>query len=209
MDKDIAALINMPWATLLALASGYAGYFVANAGIRAHHKTIEIAFSTIVFGFFGSFAFEYLNRSGWGMLSASLAAFVAAVLCGALWSRVGRRAFEWGLREARVSHSDELPSAWKALFASTSTTAHQLTVKLTDGTWIHCNNLKTFDDEPNGPCTLGDSGDVLMYVTHRATADPASDFEEVPDLTDAEYGTEITYIPKDKIERLILRRKRR
>lgn len=208
MDKDIAALINMPWATLLALASGYAGYFVANVGIRAHHKPIEIAFSTIVFGFFGSFVFEYFVRSGLGMLPASLVAFVAAVLCGALWSRWGRQTLEWCLRQSKVSHSDELPSAWKALFASTNTTAYQLTLKLTDGTWLHCSDLKTFQDEPNGPCTLGDSGDVLMYVTHRATDANASDFEEVSDLTDAGYGTEITYIPQDKIERLIIRRKR-
>lgn len=209
MDKDIAALVNMPWATLLALASGYAGYFVANAGLRAHHKTIEIAFSTIVFGFFGTFAFEFLTRSGFKLLPASLAAFVAAVICGALWNLIGRSQLQWCLRSARISHSDELPSAWKAIFASTDTTAHQLTVKLTDGTWLHCSNLQDFRDEPNGPCTLGDDGDVLMYVTHRMSKDAPQGFDEVTDLMNPDYGTDVTYIPKDKVERLILRRRRK
>jgi len=206
MTNDIAELVNLPWATLLALASGYAGYYVANAGLRAHHKSIDIAFSTIVFGFFGSLAFQYLVRADWGIMYSSLGSFAAAIFCGILWNKIGRSCLEKALRISKVSYSDELPSAWKALFASTDTCATQLTLKLTDGTWLHCNDLNEFRDHPNGPCTLGDAGDVLMYVTHRIDSDGREGFIESDDLIDEKFGTDVTYIPKDKIERMTIRR---
>jgi hypothetical protein len=39
--QDVLKLINLPWAALLILASGYAAYYVANVGIRDYHKTIQ------------------------------------------------------------------------------------------------------------------------------------------------------------------------
>ena len=204
MEKDIAALLALPWATLLVLAAGYAGYCVANAGLREHHKTVDIAFSTIVFGFFSCFPYYALLLAGYGQAAASLSAFIAGLLLGAIWNRIGRVLLDRSLRFARISHTDGLPSAWMSMFAETDTTASQLTLKLTDGTWLHCDNLAHYRDMPNGPCTFGGNGDILMYATHIRSG--TDEFERNSALLVSGWGVEVTYIPRDKIERIYLRR---
>ncbi|MCZ5725913.1 hypothetical protein O5282_26815 [Escherichia coli] len=39
-----ASLLNLPWATLVTLTSGYIGHFIANVGLKNHHKPIEVTF---------------------------------------------------------------------------------------------------------------------------------------------------------------------
>jgi hypothetical protein len=198
-------LINLPWATLLTLACGYAGYYVANVGIRDHHKPIDIIFSTLVFGFFSSFAYNILFLIfEWRILWASAATFALALILGALWSRFGRVWLEWSLRNSTVSYSDDLPNAWIALF-SRGPKATQLTLKLKDGSWLKCDNLSAFADMPNGPCTLGAKGDVLLYVTHYQPADN-DDFIAADETISPGWGVEITYIPADQIVRIDIRR---
>ena len=207
MDKDIAALLNLPWATLVTLASGYAGYYIANVGIRSHHKAIDIAFSTIVFGFLGSFTYQIAIKIGYSLLVASAAAFIIAPILGALWRKFGRGAMQRTLRVTSVSYSDDLPDAWKQIFATTDSDINQITVKLTDGTWLHCDNLESFKNEPCGPCTLGESGDILMYATHQKLGNEES-FRKLDDIK-TDWGTQASYIPKDKIAFVDLRFQRR
>jgi hypothetical protein len=198
-------LLNLPWATLLTIACGYAAYYIANVGIREHHKTIDVTFSTLVFGFFCAFLYTAIRRySAADILTASAATFLFAVLLGGVWSRFGRAVLKTCLRKSRTSYSDDLPSAWIALFEA-STTATQLSVKLKDGSWIKCENLNTFTNFPNGPCVLGGKGDVLMYVTHFQGKD-ADAFEACEDTVNDHYGAEITYIPASEIVRLDYRR---
>lgn len=52
-----ASLINLPWATLVTLASGYIGYFIANVGLKDQHKPIDITFSTLIFGLFAAMVY--------------------------------------------------------------------------------------------------------------------------------------------------------
>ncbi len=112
---DVVKLVNLPWATLVTLASGYAAYYIANVGVRDHHKPIDVAFSTLVFGFFSAFAYAVCRRRyGADLLAASVFAFGAALVIGASWSLFGRATFERLLRRSQVSLSDDLPSAWMA-----------------------------------------------------------------------------------------------
>lgn len=209
MDKDIAALLNLPWTTLLVLACGYAAYYVANIGMRDHHKPIDIAFSTLVFGFFSMFAYHGLM---WivspPVYIASFAAFVSAVILGAMWAFWGRKMLIWLLRSTNVSHSDSLPNAWKAIFSETNYSIRQLSVQLTDGSWLHCDDLRKFANEPNGPCVLGDAGDLIMFVTHSSAAGD-DQFVASEGKVDAYWGTEATYIPKERVARVNLRRVKR
>ncbi|MFB6465040.1 DUF6338 family protein [Bradyrhizobium tunisiense] len=204
---DLTKLINLPWATLLTLASGYAGYFVANVGIREHHKTIDVVFSTLVFGFFAAFAYNTSQLLlGLTLSWASLVAFIFALVVGGCWSLFGRKISESVLRRLRISYADELPSAWIALF-SQKRVATQLSVKLKDGTWLKCNDLSRFTSSPNGPCVLGAKGDVLMYVTHVRSSVSEVFFPRDP-LADDYWGDEVTYIPADQIARIDFRRRR-
>src|ERR1700730_103825 len=189
-------LMTLPWATLLALASGYAGYYVANVGIREHHKPIDVIFSTLVFGFISVFIYNVCRVVfEISLVWSSAITFASAMLAGGAWSLIGRRSLEHLMRKSRVSYSDDLPSAWVALFG-TKVAATQISVKLKDGSWLMCNDLSRFASSPNGPCVLGAKGDILMYVTH-TQSDIGVAFFPATDPIDADWGHEITYIPAD------------
>jgi hypothetical protein len=207
MQAEAVNLVNLPWATLLTLASGYAAYYVANVGVREHHKPIDVTFSTLVFGLFAASVYEICHSFSISTPIASELSFVSAVLLGAVWSRFGRDLLTRVLRTSDVSFSDDLPNAWLAIFTQRAH-AKQLSVKLKDGTWLKCENLENFAKKPNGPCVLGVKGDLLMYVTHvKGPSDDA--FEECTEVTNEEWGDEITYIPAEEIARIDYRRAKR
>jgi hypothetical protein len=200
-------LHNLPASVLLAIAAGYAGYFVAYVGVRDHHKTVDVTFGTLVFGFFATTAFEASEKwLGWGTIVSSFVGFCTAVLLGAFWSRWFRQWTMSCLRFSKVTHADDLPSAWMALFRQTNLNTLQLSVKLKDGTWLKTDDLSKFQRAPNGPCTFGGAGDLLMYVTHQKSPED-EDFEEVDGVQDPKWGDEITFIPRDQIARIDVRRK--
>ena len=178
---------------------------MANIGIRNHHNAIDVAFSTIVFGFFGAIA--YLFAMGWAhdVAVAALLAFLATSVLGALWSKIGRGILTWMLRKTNVSHNDDFETAFDALISETRTNATQLMVKVGDGDWLMCNKLSDYADHPNGPFVLGRRGDVLMYVTHIRRGD--GEYEEAESLTVGKWGTEVTYIPAEQVTRIDIRRK--
>src|SRR5579859_3254905 len=162
----ITDLTGAPWATVLTIASGYVAYYIANVGIRDHHKAADTIFSILVFGFVAAFVYNTsLRVFELSLVSSSAVTFLFAMLAGAVWRLFGRRGFEGLLRRSRISHADDLPSAWVALF-NLRAPATQLTVKLKDGSWLMCDDLSKFAESPNGPCVLGAKGDILMYVTH-------------------------------------------
>lgn len=204
MNAQIAAL---PWNTLLTLAAGYAGYYTANIGVRTHHKAVDVTFGSLVFGFLGIFAYELCRQQRVNILIASIVAFVVAVILGGLWSKWGRGAMLRCLRGTRVSHNDDVPSAWVSLFTQTNLSTLQLSVKLTNGNWLKCNDLSAFEHSPNGPCTFGEGGDILMYVTHFQPAGSDA-FEPNHEVDDAGWGEEITYIPREQIALVDIRRRR-
>lgn len=207
---DLPALINAPWTTILTLATGYAAYFVAHVGLREHHQPVDQAFRVILYGFFGMVAYvTTTTQFGRGTIAGSLAALLAAVALGALWRKWGRRSLTGALRGGRISMSDDLPTAWAALAdAGEQALASQLAVRLADGTILFCDDLARFRTAPNGPCILGGSGDVLMYVTHIGKPDSADKlaWKEASDLQGALDGLMISYIPRDQIRRVQLRR---
>lgn len=195
---------SLPWTTLLILASGYAGYFIANIGMRDQHKTIDVIFSTIVFGFFGALAFHAAMARLPDVAVAGLVAFGATAILGALWSKLGRFFLTFILRKTNVTYNDDLPTAFDALISETGTDATQVTVKVGED-WLMCDKLADYAGHPNGPLVLGRSGDVLMYVTHIQHGD--SEFEKLGTLTLGKWGTEVTYIPADQVSRISIRRK--
>lgn len=199
-------LLNLPWQTLLTLASGYAGYFIANTGVREHHKTIDVAFSSLVFGFFAAFIYELTMRGEIGILAASGLAFAAAVLAGGLWRRWGRGWLRSALRLSKVSDADDLPSAWHSLFDVKGIRATQLSVQLKDGTWLQCDELERFENAPGGACVFGGTGDLLLYVTD--IREPGKESQPNTYVDDPNWGFEVTYLPASVISRVDFRRRK-
>ncbi len=46
------------------------GYVVAYVGLRDHHKTVDLTFNTLVFGFFAAFAYQLLRYVDINILAA-------------------------------------------------------------------------------------------------------------------------------------------
>lgn len=206
MTKEAVELVlNQSWSTLLLVASGYAAYYVANVGVRDHHKAADVTFATLVFAFVSAFAFYFCRwKLGLSLSFSSGITFLFGMVVGALWRVFGRPHFERVLRFTRVSHSDDLPSAWIALFGE-SRVVTQLTVQLKDGTWLMCDDLSKFQASPSGPCVLGAKGDILMYVTDKMTEKQSKrgvGFTPEANPIDPDWGHEITYIPVDQISRI-------
>ncbi len=49
MNMLYLTLFDLPWKTLVTLASGYISYFIANVGLKDHHELIDIFFFTLIF----------------------------------------------------------------------------------------------------------------------------------------------------------------
>ncbi|MCZ5585908.1 hypothetical protein O5621_13945 [Escherichia coli] len=72
------SLLNLPWATLVTLTSGYIGYFIANVGLKDHHKPIEVTFSSLIFGLTAMMAYQAVM---WAGLNARLATLTSTSVC--------------------------------------------------------------------------------------------------------------------------------
>lgn len=207
MEKVLSGsdIFNLPWATLVTFACGYIGYFISHVGLRDHHKQIDVAFGTLVFGFVAAFGYTLLRKHEFGLQLSSLFAVLVACSSGAFWRLVGRRLFYKALHVGNVSHADDVPTAWLSLFGVTNVKATQLSVRLKDGTILLCEDLHKFSQKPNGPFAFGASGDILMYVTDIKNTDGKWETEDDVDYDG--WGAAITYIPVSEIARVRFRRK--
>lgn len=204
MQPDI---LSLPWQVQLTLASGYAAYALAYAGIRAHHQTVEIAFATLVFGTIATATSYGLVWCGVNVFVASAIAFLAAIAAGMFWRKTGRGLLRTAMAKSNISHADDDPSAWNALFAQSKYDVSQIAVKLIDGTWLRCDNTSRFASAPFGPALMGGSGDILIYLTNEDAPDGTS--KEIKTTQDNSWGDRVTYIPKEQIARITIRHKAR
>jgi len=200
-----ASLLNLPVQIQVALGSGYAAYMTAHAGIRAHHSATEIAMRSLAYGLIAT-AVLALMPPGHNVVVGGMVAFLITVFAAMFWRRVGCRIWRELLRRAGVSWSDDNPSAWMSFSESTDNYVSQIAVQLDDGTWLRCDDTTKFRDAPFGPCVLGSSGDVALYLTHEEP--PSVEAKELKTVIDPYYGARLTYIPAARIRRLTLRHKR-
>jgi len=166
-----SAWIDLPWQSLVVLASGYAGYSLAYTGIRYHHKAVDVAFSSLVFGIF---TLAGLRIASYLALSSALAAIVgiaATLLVALFWRRWGRDLLRHVLREYDFSWSDDDPSAWVSLSTQQDFKISQCGIRLDDGTWLLCDDATKFEKAPIAPFIFGPQGDIALYVTHKELPD--------------------------------------
>lgn len=207
-------LLELPWKVQLVLASGYAGYLVAYAGIRSHHKAMDSAAISLIFGLIATLVMFLMGGIGrWpggagatdslGTVISGAVAFAVTLLSAAVWRRWLRVAWEEFLHSQRVSWSNDDPTALQTLSAGTTHHVTQIAVLLDDGTWLCCDDTAAFRDAPYGPCLIGQSGDVAIYLTSIASAE--ADARPQPNVRNEHYGDLITYVPAARIRRITLR----
>lgn len=201
-----STLLDLPWATLVTLASGYISYFIANVGLKEHHKPIDILFSTLIFSLLPTAIYHVTLWCGVNAYAAALPPVLLALTLGALWRKYGRKQLYGFLRQHNISWSDSTHSAWQQMFGLTDYRATELFVILKDGSGLLSRLPGRFEGLPNGPFTLGNNGDVILYVTHRSPAN-SDEWVEYGDVIHQDYGALATYIPSDQIARIDIRRR--
>lgn len=197
-------LLNLPWEIQIAIGGGYLAYMLAYTGIRDHHKAVDVTFRTIAFGLFSTAVLALVPaRLGWFRI---VSAVLVAVVAGAIWRRWVAQGVQRLIRAANISWSDDTPSAWSRITQHNSSIYYsQLLVHLDDDSCVFCNNTLDFKDAPFGPCTLGPSGDIALYVTHRSEPGAGAEFEPVEGVSDPIHGYELSYIPAARIRRIKVR----
>ncbi|HBK4616632.1 MULTISPECIES: hypothetical protein [Klebsiella] len=201
------SLLDLPWPTLVTLAAGYIGYFVANVGVKDQHKAVDITFSALVFGLFSAGIY---HASVWGGINAYMAAFpavMAAFVAGSCWRKYGRKWMYSLLRKYDISWSDDTSSAWQAMFGHTQYRVTEIFVYLKDGSGLLSRLPGNYEEWPNGPFTLGNHGDISLYVTHRKSINGEA-WEEYEGVVHQSWGALATWVPADQIARVDIRRKR-
>lgn len=195
-------LIKLSWQVQVALGSGYTAYMLAYAGIRQHHETVDVSFRAIGFGLAASLVL-YFNLTGY-VIWNSVVAFGATIAFGLAWRYIGINSLRRVLRHFDISWADDLPTAWATI--SSANSQHKLTqisALLEDGTWLICSPVGKFNNDPFGPCVLGQSGDLALYVTEEI--EPCGVSREQKTVKHETMGSRLTYIPASGIKRIVMR----
>jgi hypothetical protein len=195
-------LLKLSWQVQVALGSGYVAYMLAYVGIRQHHQATDITFRTISFGLLASLTL-YLKPTGY-IVWDSLLAFFVAVAGGLVWRYAGIGLLRRSLRHFNISWADDTPTAWATI--SSANSQHKLTqlsVLLQDGTWLICSPVGKFNDDPFGPCVLGQGGDLALYVTEEI--EPCGKSRPQTTVKDNALGSRLTYVPAAAIKRIVMR----
>ncbi|HZS56786.1 MAG TPA: hypothetical protein VFA65_20435 [Bryobacteraceae bacterium] len=201
----ILELLKLSSEVQIALASGYTAYLIAYVGLRAPHRTIDVAFISLVFSLAAT-AISWTTASLGPIFSGAIA-FCGSMIAGAIWRRWGRPCVRWILRRLRVAWSDDDPSALTTLSSGTKYFVTQIAVLTDDGTWYRCDDTAQFSDAPFGPCLIGPNGDVALYLTHEEKAGKKA--RKLKTVRHTHYGDRITYLPANRIRTIAVRHKKR
>jgi hypothetical protein len=216
---------TLPFEVQLVLASGYAAYFLSYIGIREHHKTVEIVFIVFVYGLITKLSFGFFqtaiptlfdenshighifSRNISFVLSAILA-FTLTVLTGYLWRKFGRKFVRSHLRKSDYSWSNDDPTSWRTITSSTDFWFTQVSVQMKDGTWLECRDTNQYKDHPHGPMTLGQNGDIALYVTDITQPNDTEAVAET-NVIDTDWGSRLKYVPSGEIKSITFRLKKK
>ncbi|HZS62890.1 MAG TPA: hypothetical protein VFA53_00095 [Xanthobacteraceae bacterium] len=196
-----AELLNLSWQVQVSLASGYVAYTVAYLGFREHHRPIDTILLTLVFGLFATATLWFLSNQS--ALISGAAAFFVACISAVIWRKWGVRLRQKLLRVLNLTWGNDDPSALATLTRSTDHYVTQVGVALDDGTWLTCEDTSKFSDAPFGPCIIGPSGDIGLYLTQEEK--PNGKRKKIKTARNEYYGDRITYIPASRIRQITLR----
>ncbi|MAZ32859.1 MAG: hypothetical protein CMO06_06905 [Thalassospira sp.] len=201
-------LIELSWQTQIVIVSGYLSYVLAYSGMRSEHKTIDSVSIVLCFGGLGLLIIHTIDPLigedfRFENVVLGISGVVVPIIFAVLWRKLFRENFGKFWRWTGVSEEDGLPTAWNTLIQKRGLLYTQINVTTKDGRVLESWPLEPFNNDPNGPCVLGADGSIGMYVTH--ITEVGEERREVRKLRD-DNGIRITYIPKDQIAEVDLRR---
>lgn len=196
-------LLELPWHIQLALAAGYAGYLVAYLGARSHHRTHDVVFLSLLFSLIASSVYSASKAASAGLIQATALAVSCTIFAGIFWRKWGCVWWQKFIRTLNIAHSDDTISALGGLQLRTDTELTGVAVCLADGSWLMCDDTSAFSRCAYPAFTIGEKGDVLMYVSSQC--DPTGENKNLESTLHEAYGDRLTYIPSDRISRINMR----
>jgi hypothetical protein len=205
MGDEANILLTLPWKIQVALASGYAAYLLGYRGIRAAHQAIDTAFITLIYGLVATSVLVLLE--GKSAILVIPAAFFSTCIVALLWRKFFSCWLYDILHHFDISWSNDDPSAFATLLSNNRHYVTQIAVEMQDGTWLRCDDTRSFKDAPYGPAILGPTGDIALYLTHEEK--PNSAARKLASVRDPNYGDRITYVPVTQIRQITMRHEKR
>lgn len=200
--ETIAQLLNLPFATLSVLGSGYIGYRLSCIGHDGPHGPVDVVFMSLVFA---AIAKAVMLLHGSSVILAAIPAFAAVFLAALFWRALLSPFLQRQFRNAGLIDHDRGRNVWESMIMRTDLhVPRQLVVTLKNGRQLMCEDLKDFKSAPLGPCLLGPDGSIGIYVTS-ITSKNTGEWEDA-DAQDDGCGPAMTFIPAAEIERVRIRR---
>ena len=198
---EIENLATLPVTIQVSLGCGYVSYIVTTYGIRNRERPLDQLFIVLAYSGFATVFLTYLSVHG--AFVASITALIASFLLAIIWRKFLSKKIVLFLRNIGMTWSNDDTSALMTLCRNTTHPVSQIAIETASGDMLECRDTKVFQNSPFGPLMIGPDGDAAIYVTHETSLD--SKTVEVNSTFNDEYGTQITYIPKEQIKSIVLR----
>ena len=195
------SLLLLPLELQVALGGGYLAHAVAYGGLRRSTSATELALRSMAFGLAALLAFRFALKHEAPAGIGVAAALFCALLLGAFWRRYGmvwanRILSKIGIRE------DGIPDAWTALIQTHNLQVTQLSVHLKNGRTLY-HNRNAYPEAWKDGLYFGSDGSMIIVVEEEEL--PNGTTEERKDIHSPKWGTRLTYIPADQVERVNVR----
>lgn len=203
MLGDVHSVLNLPLETLVVLAVGYMGYWIASVGNLAQHRSVQIVFSSLIFAAVTKLLILWITAAGLTTLPSILLASVLVVALATVWRAMGYALFLKLFRRLNISWSDGKRTVWDTVRLGTKYRVSQLVVRKVDGSQFMCDDMQQFSNSPHGPVLYGEDGSIGLYVTDFRRK-PGDEWTEV-DPKEKNWGDFFTVIPANQISDVKLR----
>jgi hypothetical protein len=208
MPEEIERLLNLPFPTLVALASGYLAYRIAYAGRDQQHQTIDTVFISLAFAAVASATLLPFGKvDGWKLAFAPISAIALSCVAAIAWRALIEPGMLHVARSLGFPTVDRHESAWESLLARlTKMHPTQLLVVCNDGTQYLSEKLADFKNAAFGPCLLGQDGSVLVYATD-IKLPGSNEWESLAEENKAgdDWGPQLRYLPASRVSEIRLR----
>jgi hypothetical protein len=192
---------SLPLSIQIGLGIGYLGYLVAYGGARKGHSTLDATFLSLVFGIP---ALVVASTPGGTLPLDILVGGVVSLALAAFWRIKGRSLWFAATRFTGLSKDDGHHSVWEGLLnREDGIFCSQLSVHTADGRVLYLNDRRKFKSAPYEGLNLGADGSILMVVEKEKM--PNGAVEQRHDLEDPDFGTRLTFIPADQVQRVNIR----
>lgn len=189
-------ILELPLLLQIILATGYAGYVIAQRDYRKNERKTDMLLGVLLMGL-PTALIILLVSSNWKYLSLML-----PPILGWGWAAYGRQWLFKVLRLTNASYENNEGDVWNTLSTRKRIFATQITVRLKNGNLYHCNNTMLFKDEPFFPFTMDEDG-IAFYVTEHKK--PDGEWKKDDEVIDADWGASVMYFPRADIAHLDIR----